>query len=130
MDKQKIKYDITLLLMLLLTAFAMRAVWGILGRGDAHVVTVSQNGREIARYSLLEDITVTIPCKEDGEEVGYNLLMVSGGKAFLSDADCPDRLCVSQRPISKKGDSIICLPHKLVITIDSDKESELDAITY
>ena len=32
--------------------------------------------------------------------------------------------------ISKNGESIICLPHKLVIQIVAKEESELDAITY
>lgn len=95
-------------------------------RGKADMVVVYQNGREISRYPLTGNETITIPF--DGQ--GYNLLMISDGTASVSDADCPDRLCVNQRNIFQKGESIICLPHKLVITIDSDKEGELDAVTY
>lgn len=90
------------------------------------MVVVYQDGREISRYPLTVDETITIPYGEQE----YNLLMISGGAASVSDADCPDRLCVSQREIFQKGESIICLPHKLVITIDSDKEGELDVVTY
>ena len=60
----------------------------------------------------------------------YNLLMISDGTAFVSDADCPDKLCVKQRAISRNGESIICLPHKLVIRIVAKEESRLDAVTY
>lgn len=107
-------------------AFVVWIAWGIANRGKADMVVVYQDGREISRYLLTENETIAIPF--DGE--GYNLLMISGGMASVSDADCPDRLCVSQRTISHKGESIICLPHKLVITIDSVKEGELDAVTY
>lgn len=126
MNKQKTKQDMILLFGMVLAAFLAWAVFAVLNYGNAQMVVVIQDGQEIARYPLSADETVTIPFNENG----YNLLMISGGEAAVSDADCPDRLCVSQRAITGKGESIICLPHKLVITIDSDKEGELDAITY
>ena len=126
MNKQKTKRDIILLTGIFLTALAIWGIRGVVNRGTAAMVVVYQYGKEISRYPLSEDETVTIPF----EEAGYNLLMISDGAAAVSDADCPDRLSVSQREISLKGESIICLPHKLVVTIDSDKEGELDAITY
>ena len=54
--------------------------------------------------------------------------MISNKMASVSDADCPDRLCVRQKAISRKGESIICLPHKLVILIESMEEGDVDAI--
>lgn len=90
------------------------------------VVRVIQNGQEIASYPLSEDRTVTIPYEDEN----YNLLFISSGEASVSDADCPDGLCVRARSISRNGESIICLPHKLVIQIESKEESDLDAVTY
>lgn len=46
----------------------------------------------------------------------------------MTDADCPDGLCVNQRPISSDGESIICLPNQVVVQIVSQDESELDAV--
>lgn len=126
MNKQKTKWDIILLLGIISIALIVWMIRGIMNRGEADMAIVYQDGREISRYPLTVDETITIPYGEQE----YNLLMISGGAALVSDADCPDRLCVSQREICKKGESIICLPHKLVITIDSDKEGELDAVTY
>lgn len=120
------KWDIILLLGIISIAIIVWMIRGIMNRGEADMVIVYQDGREISRYPLTVDETITIPYGEQE----YNLLMISGGTASVSDADCPDRLCVSQREICQKGESIICLPHKLVITIDSDKEGELDAVTY
>jgi hypothetical protein len=53
-----------------------------------------------------------------------NTLVIEGGRARIEAADCPDKLCVKQRAISKAGESIICLPHKLVIRIS--RESGVD----
>lgn len=90
------------------------------------MVKVLQDGVEIGEYLLTEEQTISIP----SEEGGYNLLFISNGKASVSDADCRDRLCVKQREISRNGESIICLPHKLVIQIEAKEESELDTVTY
>ena len=89
-------------------------------------VAVYQDGQRIADYSLREDQTLAIPWEEEY----YNLLLIENGEASITDADCPDQLCVRQRSISRKGESIICLPHRLVIQIESNEESELDAVTY
>ena len=55
-----------------------------------------------------------------------NRLVIRGGEAWIEDADCPDRLCVKQGRISRNGQAVTCLPHKLVITVESGKETELD----
>ncbi len=86
---------------------------------------IIRNGEEIGRYSLNEDNTVTIR-EESG---GYNLILISNGSVRVTDADCPDKLCIRQKDINRSGESIICLPHKLVITIESPEESDLDAVT-
>lgn len=116
-------FVITGILLVITLFYVIPRVWN--GKTGA-VVRVYQDNEEIESYSLWEDQTVTVT-DEDG---GYNLLMISSGEAFISDADCPDRLCVRQRRISGNGESIICLPHKLVIQVESDKEGAFDAVTY
>ena len=39
----------------------------------------------------------------------------------MSEADCPDKLCKNMGTIDKKGESIICLPHQVVVEITDDK---------
>lgn len=122
----KIKKDIILLLGILLVSFMLWTI-PILLRTDAPaLVKVFQDGREIGTYSILEEQTVSIPYNEEN----YNLLLISNGQVSVSDADCPDGLCVRQRAIMRNGESIICLPHKLVIQIESKEERELDTVTY
>lgn len=88
-------------------------------------VIILQNGEETGSYNLSENNTVIV-CGEDG---GYNLILISNSEVRVTDADCPDKLCIRQREISRNGESIICLPHKLVVMIESPEESDLDAVT-
>ncbi len=122
----KLKKDIIVISGVLLTALLLWLIPRFLNKDTPAVVRIIQNGQEIASYPLAEDRTVTIPYDDEN----YNLLFISGGEASISDADCPDELCVRARSISRNGESIICLPHKLVIQIESKEESELDAVTY
>lgn len=88
-------------------------------------VVVLQAGEETGRYKLTENNTITIK----GQDESYNLLLIHEGRARITDADCPDQLCVRQKDISRNGESIICLPHQMVILIESPEESDIDAIT-
>ncbi len=91
--------------------------------GGFAVVTV--NGSETARYSLSEEREIRL---ENGD--GFNILVIKDGKADITDASCPDHVCVDQREISKTGEAITCLPNKTVITVEGAKESaEVDLVS-
>ena len=122
MDKNKLRNDLILVLALLTAA---AAVWGIvkLTANTGEYAVVELDGKEIARYPLNEDTVAEIKT-EDGH---VNTLVIESGSANVISADCPDKLCVKQRPIKMAGESIICLPHKLVIRIEG--ESGVDAVS-
>ncbi len=115
-----------LLFGILLAAFFCWLAAFLSGRSSPAVVRIFQDGREISVYPVSEDVTMTIPYGE----VNYNVMLINNGQVSVRDADCPDKLCVKQKAISKNGESIICLPHKLVIQIESEEESGLDTLTY
>ncbi len=80
-----------------------------------------------------EKLTKTFDLKKDREyfietKLGYNLLIIKNEKARILDADCPNKICVDKGYISKNGESIICLPHNVVVTIESSEEKEVDAV--
>ena len=114
--------DIFLIGGCLLAALALLGLWLLTRRAGAAVV-VEQDGRETARYALSEDRTVRI----EGEG-GYTLLVIRGGEAWLSEADCPTQLCVKTGKIRFAGQSIVCLPHRLAVRILGGA-SALDAVT-
>lgn len=88
-------------------------------------VQVTVEGEFYAEYPLYEDRRVRL--EYEGRE-GFNELVIEEGKASVVSADCPDELCVKQKAISRTGESIVCLPHKLVITITGGEEAEYDGI--
>lgn len=82
-------------------------------RGIGKEVIVSRDGEEIYRFSLLEETHLSL----ENEPGQMNEVLIHGGKVSITAASCPDQLCVHQGKISKKGETIVCLPHKLVIEI-------------
>lgn len=123
---EKLKKDILLISGILAAAFFLWLIPFILNKDKPAVVKVYQDGEQIASYPLAENLVTAIFC----EEGHYNLLLIDNGKVSVSDADCPDQLCVKQGDISRNGESIICLPHRLVLQIEANEERELDAVTY
>lgn len=73
---------------------------------------------------------------EEGEEalkipegISYNTLKLSKTGVSMEASDCPDQICVHHTPVSASGESIICLPHKLVVEIrGGSEENGLDGM--
>lgn len=76
-------------------------------------VVVEVDGIEQARFPISEEVHYRITTEDNA----YNLLVIHDGKAYVEEADCPGLDCVHFAPISKAGQSIICLPHKVNIYI-------------
>ena len=95
-------------------------------RGEGSTVQVEVDGTVIGTYPLSVDREVEIITGENGEEL--NLLVIENGKATVTTATCPDGICAAHRPISREGESIICLPHKVVVTVIGGSGEEPDVI--
>lgn len=66
---------------------------------------------------------------EVSTDAGHNTIQVRNGEVLVSDADCPNHDCVNQGAISKVGQQIVCLPHKLTVDIsDKDASAEYDVM--
>lgn len=89
--------------------------------GGQAVVTI--DGEEYGSYPL--DTDQEIPIYIDG--VQTNILIISDGAADMTEADCPDQICVNHASISKEHETIVCLPNKVVVEIESAEDSGLDA---
>lgn len=65
------------------------------------------------------------------ESYGTNVISVDKGKIRISEADCPDQICVHQGWQSTTAVPIVCLPHKLVIQLVSNQSDEnlIDGVT-
>lgn len=91
----------------------------------AEWAVICQNGKEIKRINLqnvYEPYDIDIEC-----EFGKNTIHVEQGKICISYADCPDKVCVKQGYIKNSAFPIVCLPHKLSISIENANE-EYDTV--
>ncbi|MBD7915153.1 NusG domain II-containing protein [Clostridium sp. Sa3CUN1] len=67
-----------------------------------------------------------------GEEIievntkwGTNIVEVKDNKIGIIDADCPDKVCMNPAYIEKAGESLVCLPHKVMIEIKGELEEDI-----
>jgi hypothetical protein len=106
--------DIVIVLLVTgLSAFLIFA--GVAGaNGGALQVRVIVNGKEARVLPLDADKTFTI----DGFQ-GQSQVEISGSQVRMVDSACPDKLCVRAGWISRPGESIICLPNRVVLEIMS-----------
>lgn len=78
------------------------------------MVSVYVSDTLYGQYRLKDNQTVEIHAGEGKK----NLLVIENGSASVTEATCPDLLCVHQRAISQTGENIVCLPNKVVVRID------------
>lgn len=121
-EKSKLRNDIILLATIIVVAVVGLLIFnGTKEQGSTVVVLI--DGVETARYSITENIEKVIET-----ENGKNTLVIKDGKVSIKSADCPDLVCAKHRAISQDGETIVCLPHKLVIEISSETNDGLDMV--
>jgi len=115
------KWDVFFAVSVLVVAGAIAAWYGFLGTQDAGQITITVNKEVYGTYLLSEEQEVEIN--------KTNYLVIKDGQADMVSADCPDKHCVHQKAISKKGETIVCLPNEVIIKVTSGEEAELDGVT-
>ncbi|MDR7870282.1 MAG: NusG domain II-containing protein [Tissierellaceae bacterium] len=92
-------------------------------------VSIQVNGKEVKKI-IFDDKVIgkTIPLET---EYGYNLIEIGNNEIRVIDADCPDKIDVKQGSISRIGETIVCLPNKMVIEIKGlETVDGIDMINY
>ena len=116
--------DILLLLMLLIVVVLCFAGYRLLHHNRGDFVQVTVDSRVVKTLPLNANTTYTIRTGKDGK----NVLEIKNGTAGICQANCPDKLCVHQKKIQKEGETLVCLPHKIVVSITSSKKATLDGV--
>lgn len=115
-----------IILILLLAAAVLSA--GILllqkKQVSSPVALITRDG-ELLREIPLDEVEESYSFVVEDEE-GSNTILVEPGRIRVSEADCPDQVCVNQGFISDGTVPVVCLPHKLMIEIVGGG-SEFDA---
>lgn len=89
-------------------------------------VQIEKNGSVIATLPLDEDTVYNI---ETNSKI-TNTVEIKDGEASVTYADCPDQICVNHAPVSLAGESIICLPNEVVVSVvgSDGNESQPDGV--
>lgn len=84
-------------------------------------VVVYQDGVEIERYAIDEDGIYKVN--------ETNTFEIKKGVVDMIESECKNQICVNHIPIKNVGETIVCLPNKIVVTIEgAGEENTLDAI--
>lgn len=111
MNRKLITYfDAIIIAIIIVICIAMMFVFLASDKGNNVVISV--NGEIIEEYSLSNNTTRQIIT-----DYGQNTIVISNGECFVEKADCRDGICINRGKISKIGESIVCLPHKLIVEI-------------
>lgn len=103
--------DLILLSALLLTSLLIFAVIRLVTpRGTVAVISV--DGIPTARLPLKENTTFDLN--------GTHTVVVRDGKVFVESAPCRDQICVRHAPVSREGETIVCLPYHVTITVTAE----------
>lgn len=123
MEKKKIKRDIMLISTLIIVCVAAFLIINFVVKKDGITAAVKVDGNIVYMLPLDKNASVTV----EGYQGGSNTVVIENGTVYMKDADCPDKLCEKTGKISKNGETIVCLPHRVVVEIQGG-EGNVDSL--
>lgn len=117
------KSDIILMISIVIIGL-ISAVYISLAKTKGDKVEIKVNNRIYGTYSLYIDRTVVVEGKNS-----KNIVTIKDGSVKMSSASCKNQICVHHSPISKAGESIICLPNKVIVRIKGSSSKGVDAVS-
>ncbi|MCR4726059.1 MAG: NusG domain II-containing protein [Clostridia bacterium] len=119
MKKRKEKYALfrapDLLILLIVLCLIGGTLFLIFSPEKGSAAEVYVEGRKVATLPLNQDKVLSLD---------HLKIIVSGGKVWVEESDCPNKICEKTGKISKKGQAIVCLPNKVAIRISGKGEVE------
>lgn len=124
------KWDVIIIVALIIISFIPEGVMLIknINKDNTLYVEVYSEGELYKKLPLnedTEDVSFTID-----NELGKNLIEINNQQVKINDADCHDQICVKAHAINRSGESLICLPHKLVVRIIGEGKQETDEVSF
>lgn len=122
------KGDIAIILAVFVLANIFGYMVSINKEKAAKEVIIVRDGKIIHKYKIDDTYERTIKLDFGNE---HNIVEIKDGKVTMTESNCPDKVCIETKPISKNGEMIVCLPHKLYVKIEGeedDKQSDIDIV--
>jgi hypothetical protein len=124
------KWDVIIIVSLIIISFIPEGVMFItnINKHNSLYAEVYSQGKLYKKLPLKKvsgKVSFTID-----NELGKNVIEINNEQVKIIDADCHDKICVKAHAISKAGESLICLPHKVVVRIIGEGNQETDEVSY
>ena len=124
--KQFVKKADIILLIVLVVIGLLASVYIAASKSGGDTVIIEQNGKLYGKYSLYQDAEIDVIATDSIRSDVH--VSISGGTAKVTKSGCQNQVCVRHNAINSVGESIICLPNKVVVRIEG-KGGGYDAVT-
>ena len=126
---KKKKRDIIFIGVLLVVALIAFFVVDKFIKKDGNKVVIKVDGEIVKIVNLTDTNNIIV----NGYDGGTNTVVIENGTVYMTEADCPDKICVNTGKISKIGETIVCLSHRVVVEIQgevsqSDSDDSIDSV--
>ena len=115
------RLDIIVIASILLASLSLLLILN-LTKQEGALAVVEIDGQVVAEYPLYKEGVFSL-------NGGTNVLVIEGGAAYLNYSSCPDHTCENIGKIRYVGETIVCLPNKVTITIIGDAEDGVDLVS-
>ncbi|MDT2826925.1 MAG: NusG domain II-containing protein [Enterococcus viikkiensis] len=124
-------WDGIIVLLLILLSFAPIVVFSInrVNEAPTQQAVLSVDGKEIKSFDLNDD-KQSYTYRYTDPDGDYNLIEIKGSKIRIKEANCGDQICVRRGWIDQSGETIVCLPHKLLIEVKASDGGETGSVIY
>ena len=95
----------------LILALSLILIFSLFSGGGKYVL-VTVEGVEYGKYPLATENQIEIK-----SQTGTNTLIIKEGKAHFEHSNCPDKTCQKTGEIAKIGQTIVCLPHRVIAEV-------------
>ncbi len=109
------KRELILVVAILVISGLLFGIFYVRNRKPAEEVVVTVDGKIVATLDLHKNTDMVI----DGYG-GTDHLIIKDGYASITEASCPDKVCVRTGKIHRSGELIVCLPNRVVVTIEGE----------
>lgn len=116
---KKRKKDLIFIFSILIIAVFLLLIQRVYGNAqdEADMIKITVDQKLYGTYDLNKNQTITIQ-----NDSGINTIQIQNKVVWMEETDCPDGYCKEQGHISKNKQTIVCLPHKLVVEVSNDSE--------
>ncbi len=116
-----------IIFLILLVALVIASMQFFIPNTQSKSIVIRSDGIVVKKISLTRNKTeeFNIRSKE-----GNLIVEIKAGRVRVIESTCKDKLCVKEGWIEKVGESIVCLPNRISISIVGEKENGIDSITY